>query len=72
MAKKKIVSFKDNEEYILEFADKQMLGNFSVYIKTLILQDMDRKNKTDEKKKTNDNKKDDVKRSSAKNIELDF
>lgn len=74
MAKKKIVSFKDNEEDILEFADKQMLGNFSLYIKTLIVEDMKKKNGIEEKIRKSDlsNKKIDTKECNSKSPELDF
>lgn len=74
LAKKKIVSFKDNEEDILEFADKQMLGNFSLYIKTLIVEDMKKKNGIEEKTRKNDvnNKKIDTKKCNSKSPELDF
>lgn len=74
LAKKKIVSFKDNEEDILEFADKQMLGNFSLYIKTLIVEDMKKKNGIEEKIRKSDlsNKKIDTKECNSKSPELDF
>lgn len=36
----KSVSFKDDEQRLLEYADKQ--GNFSEYIKTLIKNDMEK------------------------------
>lgn len=43
MTTKRTVSFKENELYLLEFAKTQMMGNLSVYIKSLIKEDIDRK-----------------------------
>lgn len=70
---KKIVSFKKDEDDILKFADKQMLGNFSLYVKTLIVEDMKKKNGTEEKIIKNDesNKKVDDKECNSKSQELD-
>lgn len=49
MTTKRTVSFKENELYLLEFAKTQMMGNLSVYIKSLIKEDMDRKKNINKK-----------------------